>query len=128
HARHLEARRFLLIGRLDDAERALATLDPASLPPAPKAVHELVLAGIAMRRLRTKAAREAIVRAARAARQARIPALMAEVEAASIALQAPAARLIAHGKERMLKLAEVEALLMSKALVVDACRHVVRDA
>jgi tetratricopeptide (TPR) repeat protein len=128
HARHLEARRFLLIGRLDDAERALATLDPASLPPAPKAVHELVLAGIAMRRLRTKAAREAIVRAARAARQARIPALMAEVEAASLALQAPAARLIAHGKERMLKLAEVEALLASKALVVDACRHVVRHA
>src|SRR5436853_3483127 len=29
HARHLEVRRLLLIGRLDEAERALAGLDPA---------------------------------------------------------------------------------------------------
>src|ERR1044072_5240334 len=40
---------------------------------------------------------------------------------------APAARLIARGEERLLLLEEVEALLASKALVVDACRHVVRD-
>jgi hypothetical protein len=39
----------------------------------------------------------------------------------------PAARLIANGEERLLLLEEVEALLASKALVVDACRHVVRD-
>jgi hypothetical protein len=128
HARHLEARRFLLIGRLDEAERALAALDPASLPPAPRAVHELVVAGIAMRRLRSKEAGAAIARAARAVRQAGIASLTAEVEAASLALEAPAARLIARGDERLLRLAEVEDLLASKALVVDACRHAVRDA
>src|SRR5882672_3602879 len=96
HARHLEIRRLLLIGRLDEAEQKLAALDPAPFPPASRTVHELVVAGIAMRRLRTAAARDALVRAERAARQAGIPALTAEVE--------------------------------GDALVVDACRHVVRDA
>ena len=127
HARYLEVRRLLLIGRLDEAERALAELDPAPFPPALRAAHELVVAGIAMRRLRTKAARAALARAERAARQARIPALTAEVESASLVLDTPAARLIARGEERPLLLEEVEALLASKALVVDACRHVVRE-
>jgi hypothetical protein len=127
-ARYLEVRRHLLIGRLDDAERMLAKLDPALLPPAWRTAHELVLAGIAMRRLRTKAARAALARADLAARQARIPALAAEVESALLVLNTPAARLIASGAERLLVLEEVEALLASKALVVDACRHVVRDA
>jgi hypothetical protein len=128
HARHLEVRRLLLIGRLDEAERALAALDPAPLPPALRAAHELVVAGIAMRRLRTKEARAALARAGRAAREARIPALLAEVDSASGVLDTPAARLIARGEERLLRLDEVEALLASGTLVVDACRHVVRDA
>jgi tetratricopeptide (TPR) repeat protein len=127
YARYLEARRLLLIGRIDEAERALAELDPAPLPPAVRAVHELVVAGIAMRRLRTAAARAALARAERAARDARIPALTAEVESASLVLSTPAARLIASGDERVLRLEEVEALLASNAFVVDACRHVVRD-
>src|SRR5215472_4782108 len=128
HARHLEVRRLLLIGRLDEAERTLAELDPAPFPPASRAVHELAVAGIAMRRLRTNTARTALARAARAARHAGIPALTAEVESASLVLKTPAARLIARGEERLLLLEEVEALLASRALVVDACRHVVRDA
>jgi hypothetical protein len=128
HARHLQVRRLLLIGRLDEAERALAELDPAPFPPASRAAYELVLAGIAMRRLRIKAARDALARAARAASHAGIPALTAEVESASLVLHTPAARLIAHGGERPLLLEEVEALLASKALVIDACRYVVRDA
>ena len=123
HARYLEVRRLLLIGRLDEAERTLAELDPAPLPPASRTAHELVLAGIAMRRLRTRPARAALARAERAARHAGIPALTAEVESASLA-----ARLIANGTTRLLLLEEIEALLASKALVVDACRHVVRDA
>ncbi len=127
HARHLEVRRLLLIGRLDEAERRLGQLDPTPFPPALRAVHELVGAGIAIRRLRAKTARAALVRAAQAARQAGIPALMAEVESASLLLETPAARLIAGGAERLLLLEEVEALLASKALVVDACRHVVGD-
>ena len=83
HARYLEIRRLVLIGRLDEAERKLADLDPAPLPPASRAAHELVVAGIAMRRVRAKAAHAALVRAERSAREARIPALIAEVESAS---------------------------------------------
>jgi hypothetical protein len=128
HARNLEVRRLLLIGRLDEAERTLAGLDPAPFPPALRAAHELVVAGIAMRRLRTKTARAALASAERAARHAGIPALTAEVESASRILNTPAARLIARGEERVLLLEDVEALLASKALVVDACRYVVRDA
>jgi hypothetical protein len=128
HARNLAVRRLLLIGRLDEAEHALAEFDPAPLPPALKAAHELVIAGIAMRRLRTKAARVAFASAERAAREADIPALTAEVESASLILNTPAARLLARGEERLLLLEDVEALLASNALVVDACRYVVRDA
>ena len=127
HARYLEVRRLVLIGRIDEAAHALAKLDPAPLPPASRTGHELVVAGVAMRRLRTKAARAALVRAERAARSAGIPALMAEVESAFLVLNTPAARLIASGQERLLLLDEVEALLASNAFVVDACRHVVRD-
>ena len=127
HARYLEVRRLLLIGRLEEAERTLAKLDPAPLPPALRTAHELVVAGIAIRRLRTKAAREALARAERAARHAGIPALTAEVESARVVLNTPAARVIASGKERFLLLEEVEALLASKAFVVDACRYVVRN-
>jgi hypothetical protein len=127
HARYLEIRRLLLIGRLDEAERRLAELDPAPFPPASRVAHDLVVAGIAMRRLRTKTARAALARAERAARQAGIATLAAEVESAFLVLNAPAARLIARGDQRLLQLEEVETLLSSKALVVDACRHVVRD-
>jgi hypothetical protein len=126
YARYLEVRRLLLIGRIDEAERTLAELDPAPFPPASRIVHELVVAGIAMRRLRTKAARAALARAERAAHHARIPALTAEVESAFLVLNTPAARLIASGEERLLLLEEVEALLASSVFVVDACRHVVR--
>ncbi|MEA2910820.1 MAG: hypothetical protein QOJ15_2901 [Bradyrhizobium sp.] len=128
HARNLAVRRLLLIGRLDEAEQALAGLDPAPFPPASRAAHELIVAGIAMRRLRTKAARAALAAAGHAARDAAIPALTAEVESASLVLDTPAARLMARGEVRPLLLEEVEALLASQALVVDACRYVVRDA
>jgi hypothetical protein len=128
HARNLQVRRLLLIGRLDEAERTLVELDPAPFPPASRVAHELVVAGIAIRRLHTKAARAALTRAEHAAREADIPALTAEVENAALVLNTPAGRLIARGEERPLLLEEVEVLLTSGALVVDACRHVVRDA
>jgi hypothetical protein len=128
HARYLEVRRFLLIGRIREAERSIADLDPARLPPALRTVHELVVAGIAIRRLRTGEARAALARARRAADDARIPALTAEVESARLVLEAPAARLVARDGDRLLRLDEVESVLASKAFVVDACRHVVRDA
>src|SRR2546423_8313710 len=86
HARYLEVRRLVLIGRVDEAERLLAELDPTPFPPASRTAHELVVAGIAMRRLRARAARAALARAERAARHAGIPALTAEVESAFLAL------------------------------------------
>ena len=127
HARFLQGRRLVLIGRLNEAEIMLADFDAAPFPAALRTAYELVVAGIAIRRIRTKAARAALARAERAARQAGIPALTAEVESASRILNTPAARLIAGGTERPLLLEEVEKLLASNALVVDACRNVVRD-
>ena len=128
HARYLDIRRLLLIGRLDEAEMQLDALKPASLPPAWRAIHALAVSGIAMRRIHANQAREALVRAADAARAAGIPALTAEVEAAQRMLDAPAARRIAKDEVKLLALDEVEALLASKTLVVDACRYLVRDA
>ncbi|MGF6330117.1 hypothetical protein ABH909_002995 [Pseudomonas sp. BS3782 TE3695] len=128
HARYLEIRRLLLIGHLDEAEHRLTELDPTPLPPASRAAYELVVAGVAMRRLQTKAARAALERAERAAKHAAIPALTAEVESAARILDTPAARLIVGGQEQPLLLDEIEALLASPKLVVDACRYVVRDA
>lgn len=123
YARHLEIRRLLLIGRLDEAERKLPDLDPSPFPPALRAAHELAMAGLFLRRLKTAPAREALAKAGQAARRAGIPALMAEVESAARLLTDPAARL----NDRPLRLDEVEALLASPALVVDACRHAVRQ-
>ncbi|TPM23278.1 helix-turn-helix domain-containing protein [Mesorhizobium sp. B2-3-6] len=126
HARHLEVRFLLLIGRLDEAEQVLAGLDATPFPPASRAAHELVVAGIAMRRLRTKTARAALERARHAAWRAGIPGLMAEVDSAFRVLATPAARLIANGQEHPLLLEEVETLQASEALVVDGLRYAVR--
>lgn len=127
HARYLQIRRLLLIGHLNKAEQMLADTDPTLFPPALRTIHELIVAGIAIRRLRTKAARAALARAECAARQAGISALLAEVESASHTLNTPAARLIGRGEVRPLLLEDVESLLESNALVVDACRNLVRD-
>jgi hypothetical protein len=127
HARYLEVRRLLLIGRLDEAERLLGKLDPTPFPAASQAAYELVVAVIAMRRLQIRRAQTALARAERAARQAGIPALVAEVQGAALTLTTPAARRIGAGQQRLLRLEDVEALLASKALVVDACRRVVRN-
>jgi hypothetical protein len=128
HARYLAIRRLLLIGRLDQAERSIADLDTTSLPNASLAAYQLVVGGIAIRRLQIKAARAALVQAKSVAREARIPSLVAEVENAARVLDTPAARLIAQGTARPLRLDDIEALLASKALVVDACRHAISQS
>jgi hypothetical protein len=125
HARHLKARYLLLIGRLDEAERLLAAFDPTPLLTASRASFELVNAGIAMRRLRIKVARAALEGASAIARQTCIASLAAEVESAAQILDVPAARMIVRGKEKSLRLDDIETLLASKALVIDACRHVI---
>jgi len=128
HARCLAVRHLLLVGRLDEAEAMLSQVDPLHFPPALMAAHELTVAGVSIRRLRTKMARAALARAERAARQAAVPALVAEVESAIRALGAPAARLIAQGEDRLVVLEEVETILDSDGLVIDACRHVIHSA
>jgi hypothetical protein len=132
HARQLEIRRLVLMGRLDDAERLFDALTGAGFPPrhlpaALVAAHQLMAFGIAIRRVRTKDARIALERAQLSAATAAIPALIAEAKSAAQALNAPAARRISQGKSRPLFLHEIETLLATKTLIVDACRYLVRD-
>ncbi|MBB4864732.1 tetratricopeptide (TPR) repeat protein [Pseudomonas nitritireducens] len=122
-AQYLLIRRALLIGRVDEAAAKLGTLDPATLPAPLRAVHWLIVSGIAVRRLQAGVARGALQQAAAAALASAIPALRAEVEQARNLLEAPAARLISRQAERALSLDDVERLLRSDALVVDACRQ-----
>ncbi|NYT86325.1 helix-turn-helix domain-containing protein [Pollutimonas harenae] len=126
HALYLDSRRHLLMGRTDDAGRLIAGLDPEQLPPALSVGHELIVAGIAMRRLQAKPAREALLRCRHYAQLANIPALSAEVEQATQTLSKPVARSLAHGQSRLLLLEDTEALLASEALIIDACRRAVR--
>ncbi|GAB2208749.1 hypothetical protein ROS1_55660 [Roseibium sp. ROS1] len=126
HAGYLEARQLLLIGRLEDAQRTLDSIDIDVLPPASRAGYGLVVAGIAMRQIRTGPARAALQQAARAARDAGIPSLKAEVEKAWHALEAPAARLVSRDRQDLLQLDGVEALVASDTFIVDTCRNAVR--
>ncbi len=126
HARLIAVRRLLLLGRLEEAASALARIDARVLPPSLLAVAELAAAEVALRSLRTEAARAALARAHEAAALARVPALLAEVAEACAALDRPAARRVHAGHEQLLRVDEVEALLGSNALVVDACRRGLR--
>ncbi|HEY3499141.1 MAG TPA: helix-turn-helix domain-containing protein, partial [Polyangiaceae bacterium] len=74
----------------------------------------------ASRRIDSKRARTALSRARQAAARARIPALAREVEAAACALAAPVARRTGAGHDESLPLADVERLLASKSLIVNA--------
>jgi len=123
HARLIGVRRLLLLGRLEEAAAALAACASDGLPPALQAAAGLAAAELALRSLRTGPARVQLDRAQAAAERARVPALLAEVIEARAALERPAARRLQAGVEAPLRLAEVETLLASKALVVDACRR-----
>ncbi len=126
HARLLLIRRLLLLGRVDEADGALARLKLAAAPARLVAVAALVSFEIALRRGQAGPAGEALARAREAARASGIGALCAEVEQAGRALVLPAARLVATGEERALTLAEVEAVLASSDLIVDGCRRAAR--
>src|SRR5260370_19170241 len=121
--RLIAVRRLLLLGRMHEAEAALANLDARGLPPALAAAAELIAAELALRSLRSGPARSALARAREAADRARVPALIAEVTEAKAALDRPAARRLFAGGEEVLRLDQVAALLASDALVVDACRR-----
>ncbi len=120
------ARRLVLLGRSRDASRVLLALDLRRASPHLAALSELTRAAIAVRSLQAVDARSSLSRALGAARAAKIPALVAEVEVAMQSLDVPVARAGRDGDARRLGLAEVEAIVRSGALVVDACRREVR--
>lgn len=122
-AQLIMARRLLLLGRLDEAAASLARIDASGLPPSLAAVADLARAEVALRSLQTAPAKAALDRAFEAACHARVPALLAEVAGLRTVLDGSAARRIRAGQEQPLRLDEVEALLASDALVVDACRR-----
>lgn len=123
HARLVAARQLLLIGRLAEAASALAPLDVRGVAPSLAAVAELSAAELHLRSLQVGAAQASLSRAREAAARAGVPALLAEVDEACAALSRPAARRWSTDGEQALQLSEVEALLGSGALVVDACRR-----
>jgi DNA-binding transcriptional ArsR family regulator len=123
HARLLEVRRLLLLGRIDEADAARAALILAGGPARLEAVAGLVSFEIALRRGHAAPAHAALAIAGEAAERAGIPALRAEVAHAGRALTLPSARLVANGAARALTLAEVEEVLASPGLVVDGCRR-----
>ncbi len=125
HAQLIAIRRRALIGDMDGAEARLGKLRAPSLSPAQRATHSLVHAAIAIRRLQTRRARDALTRALSAARDSGIPALIAEVERAARTLTEPAARVTLRSRTRLRTLPEVERLYRSRTLVVDACRYAV---
>ncbi len=125
-ARLIAARRLLLIGQIEEAAALRVGLDIDGMPPSLQAVAELVSAEVALRSLRTGAAREALTRAHQAAERTHVAALQAEVAEARAALDRPAARRFDAGRERPLRLDEVEAVIASGALVLDACRRSLR--
>lgn len=126
HARLLRIRRLLLLGRVDEAEDACATLDLGDAPDRLSATAGLVTFEIALRRGRAEPARLALAGAREAAARSGIGPLRAEVERAGRALVLPAARLVVAHQALPLTLAEVEAVLASPDVIVDGCRRVVR--
>lgn len=122
-ARLIAVRRLVLLGRLEQAEAALARLDARGLSPALAAVAALTAAELALRSLHIDAAHAALTRAQEAAMQSGVPALLAEVTETQSALARPAARRVSAGREQTLRLDQVAALLASEALVIDACRR-----
>jgi hypothetical protein len=128
HARLVAARQLVLVGQLPDAAAALDAVDARGLPATLAAVAALTHAELMLRSLRPGAASDAFKRAEHAAAQARVPALIAEVAHAREALDRPAARRVTAAAVHDLLLADVEALLASQHVVVDACRRGVAAA
>src|SRR5262249_24865766 len=125
HARLLQIRLLLLVGRIDEADGALATLEK-DLPARLAAVAALVAFEIALRRGQPQPARVALERAREAAARSGILALAAEVERAGQTFVLPAARLVSAGESQPVTLAEVAAVLASADLIVDGLRRATR--
>jgi hypothetical protein len=125
-ARLVVARRALLLGQTTTAAAALATLDDGAASPVLRVLEELTRAEIAMRSLCIADARACLDRAEGAAIRVQVPALLAELAAARGQLDLPAGRCTWRGREELLTLDGVAALLERGDLIVDACRRGVR--
>jgi hypothetical protein len=125
HARLLQIRRLLLLGRIDEAEGACAALALDHGPARLAAVAGLVTFEIAIRRGRAEPARAALARATSVGSR-RHKRAQRGGRAGRPALVLPAARLVVGHEARPLMLAEVEAVLASPDLVVDGCRRAAR--
>ena len=127
HGRLVWVRHAILLGRLDEAAAALKRLAFEGAPPALCAIYALCRSEIDLRRVRARSAFAELSRAAKWASRAGIAALEAEVQQARRLAEQPAARLVEQGQARLLTLLEVEELLGTGALIVDACRRRVRQ-
>lgn len=128
HATLLQIRWLLLLGRVTEAGHALDKLELRGAPAMLVARGELVAAEIALRHGQVSVGQKALVRARNAANRSGIDPLCFEVKQVEQSLALPAARLIFRGCERSLLLAEVETIIGSQDLIVDACRRVLRLA
>lgn len=128
HALHLAARRALLLGLPDQAEALLDGDDAAALPPALASARWLLRAGIAMRRLHIRSARAALAEARIAGERSGIAGLVAEVVAATRNMETQSVQLLQAGGSTRLSVDEIETVLASDALIVDACRNLARQS
>lgn len=126
-ARLVQARRLILLGQVEPAAQALGKLRLAQAPARLAALASLVAADVAMKRLRSADAEQALDAAERAAAASRIAALQGEVETARRRLNAPVARLFSRGSSRPARLSEVEVWRGSGTMLVDACLREARQ-
>lgn len=124
--RLIEVRHALLLGRITEASVLLDSVDRHHIPPALETLAELITAELDLRFVRIARVRAALDCAQAAATRSGIVALLAEVAEAQLMLDQCAARGLQRGRERPLRLDQVEELLSSGALIVDGCRRVVR--
>jgi tetratricopeptide (TPR) repeat protein len=119
-------RLLVLLGRLDQAEAALAQLDRRGLPDRMRALLSLLAADVAMRGLRPSDARGALARAHVAAESSGIASLVDDATRKLRELDAPVGRLFSKGVERAVTLDDVAALSDSSDVLVDMARREAR--
>lgn len=127
HVRLLQARRALLLGRVDVAATTLATLRALRATLPTQALAAALAGEIALRRRRPHDATAAFAAAHAVAVRTGLGNLVAEIERASAVLGQPAARLARRAVDAACTLAELHALGDDGALVVDGCQRVVRS-
>jgi hypothetical protein len=122
-ARLVEARRAIVLGQLDAAERWLSQVPDRELPPVVLAVRALAELEVALRRLDGPRARAAVVRAEALARVTLLEGLQAEIAEAAHALDQVVARVRSPAGIHDARLEDLAPLSASGALVVDACQR-----